>query len=172
MKKLAPLLLALLAVSLWSWTQRARNPLILPTSAISSVYGVHLGASEAEVVLLTGKPGEVHYFYPKTRETVTAWTWPNAESPGLRSLHVGFEKQRVIYISGANLSLDSPDFELHAGDSIQTAAFLGNPLSSAPLQPETAQAELLTSWKFPGLALEVVSAGNHIREVRIHQPRE
>ncbi len=168
MKKLAPLLLVLLAASLWTWTQSARLPLLLPTRANCSVHRVFLGASQAQVFRALGKPDYVEHRFPKGRDDITECRWRIHTTYHIAILQVLFEKQRVFSVEGERLSLGNDDFALEQAQPLQAASFLGSPLSSgfAPLlNRQTDETGLRSTWKFPGLSIEILSHRGHVERI-------
>lgn len=163
MKKFAPLLLVLLAASLWSWTQLPRPPKIVPTRANCAVHGVHLGDKQSEVILQIGKPDRVEGYYPKGSEPKTLWSWGSATAP---QLSVSLDSDGVCAVVGTSLTIESKDYGIDAGAPLSGVDFLGSPLRGGPMETSL----LKTSWEFPELKVALLSdEREQVRYVQIEK---
>lgn len=171
-RKLAPLLFVLLAASLWSWVRQSAPPEVLPTRANCSVHGVHLGATEAEVIQVVGQPDQTAPYSSAGREQSFVWTWGHPKPPDLPTLTVTFDQQRVSSVLGTSLKVGCKDYGLNAGDPPGAADYLGTPTSSTSLfYNSDTRSDFYTTWKFSELSVVMYSSHDCINTLGIHNYR-
>lgn len=155
MKKLAPLLLVLLAASLWSWTQRAQAPLMLPSRATCAVDGIHLGDSPTLVQQIVGKPNARHDY-----GLGPVWIWRAGKLFADRA--VAFKEGKVARVVGSGLTVGSKDYEIVAGMDASATYFLNNFATSSNVHDD-APPNGLRTWHFPEVDLEITY--NHQKQI-------